>query len=432
MSRTEYAYTTGDLTDVAPTATFAYTYGSNWKDQLVAFNGQSIAYDDAGNPTTYRGASLSWTRGRLLASYKASGAVASTILAYDANGIRKHKVVPGTNHSTTTEFLYSGNNLLREKVTVGVAGQSSTTYRAYIYNSQGIIGFVQGGNTYSYRKNLFGDIVAIYQGATKVVEYAYDAFGNCTIVSDTASIGANNPFRYRGYYWDTDLQLYYIQGRYYDPQIGRFVRNADVSRLDASSINGLNLYALSRKTGHLYSNAIRESSSCEPLATNLRYGSHDYTVSGNTISKSDLDILVNITGGLADGFSLFNNIVQASLELKGFSKMPELDGISKSLTYMDVAIDLTADIYNNLSDTSLTKKQQLIGFAVDAAYTLASTAVAYGLSELVKAAVALIPGMAPFAPIVGTIVSIGITLTIDWLVEEYGLLDSLKEYLWSL
>ena len=42
VSRTEYDYTTGDLTDIVPTATFAYTYGSNWKDQLVSFNGQSI------------------------------------------------------------------------------------------------------------------------------------------------------------------------------------------------------------------------------------------------------------------------------------------------------------------------------------------------------------------------------------------------------
>ncbi|MBQ3042420.1 MAG: RHS repeat-associated core domain-containing protein, partial [Clostridia bacterium] len=425
LSRTEYDYTIGDLTNVAPTATFAYEYESGWKDKLTSFAGQPIVYAKDIIPVLYKNMHLGWSRNGLLTTVSTTNTAIA--MQYNASGVRFKKVVLGTGVYSTTDYTYAGNKLVRETKT----GTLAST-KTYLYNSQGIIGFVQDGVEYIYHKNIFGDIVAIYQGATKVVEYAYDAFGNCTIVSDTDGIGANNPFRYRGYYWDTDLQLYYIQGRYYDPQIGRFVRNADVSRLDASSINGLNLYALSRKTGHLYSNAIRESSSCEPLATNLRYGSHDYTVSGNTISKSDLDILVNITGGLADGFSLFNNIVQASLELKGFSKMPELDGISKSLTYMDVAIDLTADIYNNLSDTSLTKKQQLIGFAVDAAYTLASTAVAYGLSELVKAAVALIPGMAPFAPIVGTIVSIGITLTIDWLVEEYGLLDSLKEYLWSL
>ncbi|MBR7176710.1 MAG: RHS repeat-associated core domain-containing protein [Clostridia bacterium] len=245
VSRSEYDYTTGHLTNVAPTATFAYTYGSNWKDQLVSFNGQSIAYDQAGNPTTYRGASLSWTRGRLLASYN------SITMQYDANGIRTRKVVPGKNHSTTTEYVYSGNNLLQEKVTVGVASPASTTYRTYLYNSQGVMDFVQGGAEYIYHKNIFGDIVAIYQGAIKVAEYAYDAFGNCTVIdsitglpnTSTEFIGNVNPFRYRGYYFDTDLQLYYLMSRYYDTQTGRFINADSLEYLDPESIHGLNLFA---------------------------------------------------------------------------------------------------------------------------------------------------------------------------------------------
>ena len=245
LSRTEYAYTTGAVG--TPTATFAYAYAEGWKDQLVSFNGQSITYDDAGNPTSYRGASLSWTRGRLLASYN------SITMQYDANGIRTRKVVPGTNYSTTTEFLYSGNNLLREKVSLAGPSQSSTIYKAYFYNSQGIVGFAQGGNTYTYRKNLFGDIVAIYQGATKIAEYAYDAWGNCTIVSDTASIGASNPFRYRGYYWDNDLSLYYLMSRYYDPQTGRFINADSLEYLDPETIGGLNLYAYCGNNPIMYS-----------------------------------------------------------------------------------------------------------------------------------------------------------------------------------
>ena len=112
-----------------------------------------------------------------------------------------------------------------------------------MYNSQGIIGFVYQGETYTYRKNMFGDIVAIYQGATKIAEYAYDAWGNCTIVSDTNGIGAANPFRYRGYYWDNDLGLYYLMSRYYDPQTGRFINADTLDYLDPKTIGGLNLYA---------------------------------------------------------------------------------------------------------------------------------------------------------------------------------------------
>ena len=121
--------------------------------------------------------------------------------------------------------------------------QSSTTTQTFLYNSQGVIGFVQGGVTYTYRKNLFGDIIAIYQGATKVAEYAYDAWGNCTIKLDTNGIGTANPFRYRGYYYDADLGLYYLMSRYYDPQTGRFINADGLEYLDPETIGGLNLYA---------------------------------------------------------------------------------------------------------------------------------------------------------------------------------------------
>ena len=50
---------------------------------------------------------------------------------------------------------------------------------------------------YTYRKNLLGDIIAVYQGSTKVAEYAYDAYGKCTVILNTAGIATINPFRYR-------------------------------------------------------------------------------------------------------------------------------------------------------------------------------------------------------------------------------------------
>lgn len=96
---------------------------------------------------------------------------------------------------------------------------------------------------YTYRKNLFGDIIAVYQGSTKVAEYAYDAYGKCTVILNTAGIATINPFRYRSYYFDSDLGLYYLQSRYYDPETGRFINADDVSYLDPQSIHGLNLYA---------------------------------------------------------------------------------------------------------------------------------------------------------------------------------------------
>ncbi|MBQ8872423.1 MAG: RHS repeat-associated core domain-containing protein [Clostridia bacterium] len=234
----EYAYTTA----TSPTGGVitAYIYGNDWK-QLIVLSGtttKTISYDSAGNPTNYKGATLTWTRGRLLASYKPSGSSYTTTMQYDANGIRCSKTIPTSTQPNVFRYVYDGNNLVRETK----SGTSSYT-KTFLYNSQGIIGFAIGSTVYTYRKNLFGDIIAIYQGATKKAAYLYDAWGNCTITQDTDGIGTANPFRYRGYYWDNDLQLYYLMSRYYDPATGRFINADSLEYLDPETIGGLNLYA---------------------------------------------------------------------------------------------------------------------------------------------------------------------------------------------
>ena len=59
--------------------------------------------------------------------------------------------------------------------------------------------------------------------AGKTSQYAYDGRGNCTVVKNVGGIADLNPFRYRSYYYDTDTKLYYLQSRYYDPELGRFI-----------------------------------------------------------------------------------------------------------------------------------------------------------------------------------------------------------------
>ncbi len=67
-----------------------------------------------------------------------------------------------------------------------------TDKKYYLYSADGIIGYVQDGERFLYRKNLFGDITAIYQGTTKLAEYEYDAWGNCTIIKNKRN--GENPF----------------------------------------------------------------------------------------------------------------------------------------------------------------------------------------------------------------------------------------------
>ena len=64
---------------------------------------------------------------------------------------------------------------------------------------------------------------------TKLVSYTYDAWGNVSITYSNSGdlTGAQyNPFTYRGYYRDAETGFYYLNSRYYDPKVGRFI-NAD-------------------------------------------------------------------------------------------------------------------------------------------------------------------------------------------------------------
>ena len=85
-----------------------------------------------------------------------------------------------------------------------------------------------------FEKNLQGDIIAIYtENGTKIGSYTYDAWGVPTVKSGSSNSGiANvNPFRYRGYYYDEEVGLYYLQSRYYDPNVGRFINGDDIETI---------------------------------------------------------------------------------------------------------------------------------------------------------------------------------------------------------
>ena len=83
-----------------------------------------------------------------------------------------------------------------------------------------------GGNYYYYLRNAQGDIVKLIDedGAT-VVEYTYNTWGKkvTTTGSMAETLGRWQPFRYRGYVYDHEWGMYYLQSRYYDPTTGRFI-----------------------------------------------------------------------------------------------------------------------------------------------------------------------------------------------------------------
>ncbi len=104
---------------------------------------------------------------------------------------------------------------------------------------------LHNGNRYYYLVNARGDVEGILNSAgTLVVEYRYDAWGRLLSTSGSmaSTLGLANPLRYRGYVYDRETGLYYLQSRYYNPEVGRFI-NADAYASTGQGILSNNMFA---------------------------------------------------------------------------------------------------------------------------------------------------------------------------------------------
>ena len=230
LSKTEYDYADGQTSNPV---TVSYTYGdAAWRDLLTAYNGEAITYDGIGNPTSYRGWGMTWQGGRQLASMQKDGTTIS--FSYNDAGLRTEKTVNGS----TRRYIWNSAQLMAD------VGAADAFY--FHYSSGGeLIG-------YTYKtadaetecilvKNQQGDVERVISAdGTVLAAYTYDAWGN--VLTSEGSLAASNPIRYRGYYFDTETSLYYLQSRYYDPAVGRFI-NADDYVSTGQGICGCNMFA---------------------------------------------------------------------------------------------------------------------------------------------------------------------------------------------
>ena len=244
----------------------SFGYNTTYPDRLTSFGGTSISYNSTGCPTTVNGYTATWTRGKLskLTSgsrltgtqtydymYNAFGQRIGTNYTYVAGTSSSSAVVIGmlTGYNLTFCYDQSGRLICESKISQYYGEGSGTEKKVYLYDESGIIGMVytsESGTTttYYFQRNLLGDVIGIYDtSGEKVGGYAYDAWGNCTITLNTNGIATRNPIRYRGYYYDQDTKLYYLNARYYCPEWRRFISPDDTGYLDPEMPNGLNLYA---------------------------------------------------------------------------------------------------------------------------------------------------------------------------------------------
>ena len=220
-----------------------YEYGNtDWLDLLTKYNGQQITYDTIGNPLTYNNGTawtFTWQGAHDLATATTNDKQIE--FHYDMDGVRDSKTVNGVKH----EYITQGGNVTLERWNDGEAKSLE-----FIYDNGGApysVIYTHGGTseTYYYVLNQQGDVIRIVNGSgATVAEYTYNGWGEILSVNNKiGTFGTLNPIRYRGYYYDTELNMYYLQSRYYDPVVKRMLCADDENIVDDADLNDNNLFS---------------------------------------------------------------------------------------------------------------------------------------------------------------------------------------------
>lgn len=236
-SKTEYEYNASQKLG-KEIKTYNYVYGDpNWKDKLTSFDGKEITYDQIGNPLTYDGYNFTWEHGRRLKSIKGNNKNIS--YKYNDSGIRTEKNINGE----VTRYHLNGSDVAYEETLDSTGKVKDSIY--YNYDSSNhLVSMTLNSEEYFYIRNAQNDIIALTdKNGKQVVNYSYDTWGKLISIEGSLkdSVGIINPYRYRGYRYDTETGLYYLQSRYYNPEWSRFI-NADAIAVGEGELLGHNIF----------------------------------------------------------------------------------------------------------------------------------------------------------------------------------------------
>ena len=424
-----YAYsaasgkTVNDLLNGTFGKTVNYGYGvSTNKDLLTSYNGSgTLEYDNYGNPKKWfkhgannssLGYTLQWGHVSNLTAISDDAIGSYYTYKYNDQGIRTEKVVNGVTH----RYYLQGEQIIAERY--------DNNLIKFYYDTTGVCGFNYNGTDYYYQKNIQGDILRIYNDSgTLYAEYSYDAWGKCTIKTNVNNIATINPFRYRGYYFDTETGLYYLNARYYDSEIGRFISPDSTEYLSPETINGLNIYAYcgNNPVNRYDLNGCDWQSFLSTLERVLT-GIADF---GNLLVKKADKLFVSWKKfhKYNPGISFRQFQRDNASAILGTAKLGKvLNKIGLALSFATLFLDIGSSWARNYDSGSSTWVSDSV---VDTLYLGIRFAIGVGITSLIST---LIP-----IPFLGTLIGVGVSLAVDafiqFMFESTDLLNQIK--LWA-
>ena len=200
--------------------------------------------------------------------------------------------------TTAYSYIYASGKLLQEKVTT----DGTTETHNFFYDNTGKPYAMQvDGTTYYYITNLQGDVMGLVDtSGNSVASYTYDPYGK--VLTATGALAEKNPLRYRGYYYDSESGLYYLQSRYYDPATRRFV-NADTYASTGQGVLGVNMFAygLNNPVNHIDSSGKSALLIFGVIAAGAIVGGILGAFNAATSGGSTADVVESVVIGAATG-----------------------------------------------------------------------------------------------------------------------------------
>ena len=253
---------------------------------------------------------------------------------YDGSGKRIQKNSP----ETQLQEFWNNGKIIFENEQLQSESNQEQTYHSYIFDNDLIAVASEGALTNLAITDVHGDTVKLVSAETPVnSEYHYNAFG---IQLSESTPEVYNPYQYNGKYSDNETGFYYLNARYYNPEIGRFMQE-DTYHGNINNASTLNLYnycgsnpiAYEDSTGHFWETAFDVAS--------LAWSAYDFVKKPNLVNGLFLawDV-VALVAPFVPGSYVAKGIKLVSKGTKYLSKaLKSSNKLAKTAKYLDKAYD---------------------------------------------------------------------------------------------